>query len=109
LLISGAALTYLVGFLAEEGVFAISVLFIKDRFDWDSLDLGIITSFFGLTYCLSQVPQFVISPVCAHSTPSPYHILSNVVQGVLLRFVLPRLGDRKSLLLAMFTDAVRPP
>ncbi|ELR21383.1 transporter, major facilitator subfamily protein [Acanthamoeba castellanii str. Neff] len=74
------ALTYLVGFLAEEGVFAISVLFIKDRFDWDSLDLGIITSFFGLTYCLSQ--------------------------GVLLRFVLPRLGDRKSLLLAMFTDAI---
>jgi hypothetical protein len=30
-------------------------------------------------------------------------------QGVLLRFILPWLGDRKSLLLSMFTDAVRGP
>jgi hypothetical protein len=42
-------------FLAEEGLIAVFVLFLKYRFGWGPLDIGISMSVFGLTYCVSQV------------------------------------------------------
>jgi hypothetical protein len=44
-------------FLAEEGLIAVFVLFLKYRFGWGPLDIGISMSVFGLTYCVSQVPE----------------------------------------------------
>ncbi len=42
-------------YLAEEGVFSISIIYIKDKFDWGVMEIGIVTACFGVTYFLSQV------------------------------------------------------
>lgn len=78
------------------------MLFLKYKFGWGPLDVGIALSMFGLTYCISQVRLVGCTSLRQGSVLTRPH-----TQGLLIRYFLKCLGDRKTLLLAMFLDAVR--
>eukprot|EP01090_Pellita_catalonica_P022093 TRINITY_DN8454_c0_g1_i1.p1 TRINITY_DN8454_c0_g1~~TRINITY_DN8454_c0_g1_i1.p1 ORF type:complete len:282 (-),score=10.58 TRINITY_DN8454_c0_g1_i1:369-1214(-) len=53
-LVLGVAFVYIITFIGEEGVLDIVVLFLKKRYDYGPLKIGIAASVLGITYASSQ-------------------------------------------------------
>lgn len=74
-IVAGLALAYLFLSLSLQGLQTVWVLFTSYRFNWDQLTIGLTLAYVGL--------------------------MAAVVQGGLIRLIIPRLGERRAIILGL--------